>query len=85
MRYTIIAVFALFAVTACGKHKKYCWRCEFATSATGSGQSDTTVCNMTEEESKNFQQNHVRTLKELYGFPAGTNVTSSCRKIPQVR
>lgn len=85
MRYSILVLLALLICSACGKHKKYCWRCVFATSATGSGQSDTTVCDMTEEESKNFQQNHVRTLKELYGFPAGTNVTSSCRKMPQVR
>ncbi len=85
MRYYLPLALCLILTTACSKNKKSCWRCEFATSASGVGWSDTTICNMTEAESKTFQQDHVKKLKEEYGFPSGTEVTSACNKTPYVR
>lgn len=56
-------------VAACKKNRKYCWQCHFSiteASAKGPGIGlDTNVCDMTEAESKDFQQTTVRRLKQL--------------------
>jgi|GEM_PF-6187319 len=85
MKYTLLIIAPFMLLTACAKNKKSCWRCEFATSASGMGKSDTTVCSMTEAESKTFQQDHVKKLKAEYGFPSGTEVTSACNRVPDSR
>lgn len=63
MRYALLVLLVLIVLTACGKKKDSCWKCEFANSGSASSKTDTIVCNMTAAESKTFQQNQVKKLK----------------------
>lgn len=81
MKYTIPALLVLLMITACGKHKKYCWSCQFA-ATNNTPVSDTVVCDMTRSESKDFQAQYVLMLKEEHGYKDGTEITSACFLLP---
>lgn len=78
MRTCLVIALTMMVVltTACG-NKKYCWKCQFAMGKTAS--LDTTVCDMTEDESKAFQEKKARELNYQYGQPE-TGPGSTCMK-----
>lgn len=76
-KFILLPVIA-FCALSCGKNKKYCWRCSFAKTDTHPGL-DTTVCDMTETQSKDFQQNTVKEMNAKYGTSTSV-IGSACFK-----
>jgi hypothetical protein len=71
-----ILILVAFTSISC-KNKKYCWECRFNKGSTD--VLDTTVCEMTEDASKEFQQKTAERLNYQYGQPT-TGPGSMCRK-----
>lgn len=76
MKKMLVLLVAVIAFASCKKERKSCWSCYFPISDTAS-YFDTTVCDMTSEESKKFQSEHVQILREKHG-PIEPGVGSSC-------
>lgn len=67
MKKTAIVIAVLLLVTiGCTKNRKHCWKCHF-NRAENMPTLDTTVCDMTEDESKDFQQQTAKRMKDEYG------------------
>lgn len=75
--YLVIALTTMVVLTTSCKNKKYCWKCQFAKGKTET--LDTTVCDMTVDESKAFQEKKARELNYQYGQPE-TGPGSTCMK-----
>lgn len=72
----VIILLAVISLASC-KNKKYCWECRFSKGSTD--VLDTTVCEMTEDASKEFQQKTAERLNYQHGQPT-TGPGSMCRK-----
>lgn len=79
MKYLITLSTVLILLSSCSKKKEYCWQCNFGATDTRPGL-DTLICDMTEEESKTFQQNTVKMLNEEYGVAEELGYSSACYK-----
>lgn len=79
MKYLLPFILAIVLCTSCSKNKKFCWRCNFSIPS-GTNALDTTVCGMTSDESKNFQQAQVKKLTDFYGVPQNQPIGSACYK-----
>lgn len=78
----ILILLMIVVSAACKKDRKSCWSCYFPISASISVSGiDTTVCSMTEEESRQFQSEYVKELRDKYG-DIQPGIGSSCRKVP---
>jgi hypothetical protein len=75
----VLGLISLSCMASCNKDKKYCWKCIFTAYENNTGL-DTTVCNMTETESENFQQSTIKHMVTTYGEPDNVPVTSACYK-----
>lgn len=72
----LAAVVVLVSFSAC-KQKKYCWKCAVLATDKNPGL-DTLVCDMTSDESKEFQQALAKRMKAEYGELA--DLSSYCHK-----
>lgn len=78
IKYAILLLLSGSLLVSCGKKKTYCWKCQFAMGVQ-SRMLDTTVCNMTEEESKVFQQQTAQRMIDTHGKPMSAP-SSWCHK-----
>ena len=72
----LAAIVVLVSFSAC-KEKKSCWKCSVLATDKNPGL-DTLVCDMTSDESKEFQQALVKRMKAEYGELA--DLSSYCHK-----
>lgn len=79
MKNILPLLLALFVLAGCSKNKKYCWKCMFPATDSHPGL-DTTVCDMTSEESKAFQTAQAKAINIRYGISPEASITSACYK-----
>ena len=72
----LAAIVVLVLFSAC-KQKKSCWKCSVLATDKNPGL-DTLVCDMTSDESKEFQQALAKRMKAEYGELA--DLSSYCHK-----
>lgn len=72
----LAAIVVLVSFSAC-KEKKSCWKCSVLATDKNPGL-DTLVCDMTSDESKEFQQALAKRMKAEYGELA--DLSSYCHK-----
>lgn len=84
--FTLAALTAVIAVSCKKKPSKYCWQCKTvvttnASTVTPPAPTTTEVCDMTEDDAKNYEKTHSSVITSTsFGYTFTTTTTTTCTK-----